>query len=72
MEDPDANGRGDFEPPYDMYMTARLLLHRHMRLAYEEDVHWLVEMLEAERAKVAAQAAYALALSREAKDRPTG
>ncbi len=41
-----------------------------MRLAYEEDAHWLVEMLEQEREKVAAQAAYALALGRETGLRP--
>ena len=70
VRDPDAEGRGSHEPPYDMYMTARLLLHRHMRLAFEEDADWLVETLEQEREVVAAQAAYALALDREAGDRP--
>ncbi len=65
-EDPDAHGRGTLEPPSEAFMRDRMLLHRHMRLAFEEDAHWLVEMLEAEREKVAAQAAYALALDREA------
>ncbi len=58
------------EPPYDAFMSDRLLLHRHMRLAFEEDADWLVETLEREREVVAAQAAYALALGREAGDRP--
>ena len=60
------------QPPYEAFMSDRLLLHRHMRLAFEEDADWLVEMLEAERAQVAAQAAYALALGREAGDQPMG
>lgn len=45
-------------------MHDRLLLCRHMRLAFEEDAHWLVETLE--REQVSAQAAYALALEQEA------
>jgi hypothetical protein len=69
-EDPDANGHWTREPPFEMFMSARLLLHRHMRLAFEEDATWLVETLEKERAEVAAQAAYALALEREAGLRP--
>lgn len=69
-EDPDGEGRGERESPHDAFMHDRLLLHRHMRLAFEADADWLVEMLEAEREAVAAQAAYALALEREAGLRP--
>ena len=47
-------------------MGARLLLCRHMRLAFEEGASWLVEALEEERESVAAQCAYALALERGA------
>jgi hypothetical protein len=54
------------EPPFDSFMGDRMLIHRHMRLAFEEGADWLVETLEAERAQIAAQAAYALALEREA------
>ena len=70
VEDPIANGLGTRESPHDAYMGDRLLLCRHMRLAFEEDAHWLVETLEWERELVAAQAAYALALEREAGLRP--
>lgn len=66
VKDPGANGWATHEPPYDAYMHDRLLLCRHMRLAFEEDADWLVEVLEGEREQVAAQAAYALALEREA------
>ena len=66
-EDPDGNGRGKQESPYDAFMSDRMLIHRHMRLAFEEDTDWLVEILEAEREKVAAQVAYALALDRAAR-----
>ena len=59
-----------FVPPHEAYLGYRLLLCRHMRLAFEEDAHWLVEMLERERELVAAQAAYALALEGEAGLRP--
>jgi len=45
------------------------LLHRFMRLAYEEGEAWLVEPLEKEREQIAAQAAYALALESEAGPR---
>ncbi len=38
-------------------MGVRLLVCRFMRLAFEEEADWLVEMLEAERESVAAQAA---------------
>ncbi len=61
----------DREPPYEAFMHDRELIHRHMRLAFEEDADWLVEMLELEREAVAAQAAYdALALDGEAGMRP--
>lgn len=69
-EDPDANGRMTREPPFEAFMSDRLLLHRHLRLAFEEDAHWLVETLEGEREEVARQAAYALALELEAGLRP--
>jgi hypothetical protein len=68
--DRSARARGLHESPFDAYMGARLLLCRHMRLAFEESAHWLVEMLEAEREAVAAQAAYALALEIEAGLQP--
>jgi len=66
VRDPDANGRGIKDPPYDAFMMDRHIVCRHMRLAFEEGAAWLVEALEVERAEVAAQAAYALALEREA------
>lgn len=65
IEDPDAHGRGRKAPPFDAFMSDRMIVHRHMRLAFEEGTDWLVETLERERAEVAAQAAYALALERE-------
>ena len=64
--DPEAARKDPRLPPYDAFMSSRLLVCRHMRLAFEEEADWLVEMLEAERESVAAQAAYALALDREA------
>lgn len=70
VEDPDANGRGMRDSPFDAHMAARMLLHKHMRLAFQEDASWLVETLEAKRESVAAQAAYALALDKDA-DRGT-
>ncbi len=69
VRDPDANGRGLKDPPYDAFMRGRHLVCRHMRLAFEEGADWLVETLEAEREQVAAQAAYALALEKEAGPR---
>ncbi len=66
-EDPDANGRGSHDPPFDSFMNARMIVHRHMRLAFEEGADWLVETLEEKRESVAAQAAYALALEQEAR-----
>ncbi len=62
----DGHGLGIHDPPYDRFVSARLIVCRHMRLAFEEGVDWLVEILEEERESVAAQAAYALALEREA------
>jgi len=52
------------DPPFDTFMSGRLLVCRHMRPAFEEGADWLVETLE--REGVAAQATYALALEREA------
>ncbi len=69
-KDPDANGRGRKDSPCDAFMHARMLLCRHMRLAFEEGAHWLVETLEAEREAAAAQASYALALEIEAGLQP--
>lgn len=56
----------EYAPPSETYLDGRLLLCRHMRLAFEADADWLVETLERERELVSAQAAYALALEREA------
>lgn len=53
-------GRYDMEMPSDAYHDLRRILHRHMRLAYEEGVVWLVEMLEYEREHVSAQASFAM------------
>ena len=66
VEAPDDDGRRGQHPPFDSFMDARMVLHKHMRLAFEEGVDWLVETLERERELVAAQAAYALALETEA------
>lgn len=54
--------------PSDEFRHDRLILHRHMRLAFEEEAYWLVEMLEGERESVAAQTAYCLALERQVFD----
>ncbi len=62
-EDP-GRYREPVDTPVDVYLSARILVHRLMRLAYEEDATWLVETLERERESVAEQAAYALALDR--------
>lgn len=70
-EDPDAEGRGIRDSPLDAYLRDRIVVHRHMRLAYENGADWLVEVLETERVQVAAQAAYALALDGDML-RPTG
>jgi hypothetical protein len=58
--------REPVDTPVDVYLSARILLHRLMRLAFEADATWLVEKLEWERESVAEQAAYALALDRGA------
>ncbi len=63
----------DHEPPYEAFMDDRMLVHRLMRLAFEQNADWLVETLEKERVQVAAQAAYALALDPHgAECRPAG
>ncbi|CAN5741461.1 hypothetical protein BH24ACT22_BH24ACT22_18220 [soil metagenome] len=62
IEEPD----DDHLPPFDAHLGDRLLVCRHMRLAFEEGATWLVEMLEKHREYCAAQAAYALALENEA------
>ena len=68
-EDPES--RGDFSSaPYDTFRHSRHLIHKLMRLAYEDGQDWLVETLEPKREETAAQAAYALALEgRPASDR---
>lgn len=53
-------------PPYDLHIMDRLLVCRHMRLAFEERASWLVELLEQHREYCASQAAYALALENAA------
>jgi hypothetical protein len=64
VEDP---GRWrDHSPLYDTFRPSRLLIHKVMRLAYEEGEGWLAEMLEPSREDTAAQAAYALVLEEEA------
>ncbi len=68
VEAPDAWGR--YSPPYDTHRSVRVLIHRLMRVAYEEGEGWLVETLEPRREETAAQAAYALALEEEAGFRP--
>ncbi len=55
-----------FSPPYDTHLGDRRLVCRHMREAFERRATWLVEMLEKERETSAAQAAWALALEKEA------
>ena len=69
-EDHDPANRGINEPPYEAFSADRMLVHRHMRLAFEAGATWLVELLETEREGVAAQVAYAL--EREAGLRPGG
>ncbi len=63
QRDPDA--WAGYGTPFDMHQEARMLLHRLMRLAFEADADWLVQVLEGEREAAAEQAAYALALDRE-------
>jgi len=69
-KDPDGYARRNACPPSDMYRDALMLVHRLMRLAFEGEATYLVETLEGEREKAAAQAAYALALEEEAGLRP--
>jgi hypothetical protein len=66
VQEPEPMGLRDHDPPYDSFLMDRMLVHRLMRLAFEEDASWLVEALEPEREQVSAQAAYALALQIEA------
>ncbi len=68
VEDPDA--WRDYSYPYDTHRSVRLLIHKLMRLAYEEGEGWLVETLESKREDTAAQAAYALVVEQEAGLRP--
>ena len=68
--DPEAAREDPREPPYEAFEWDRRLVCRHMRLAFEERATWLVEVLEKLREETAAQAAYALALEREAGLRP--
>ncbi len=51
-------------PPYDSWRDDRLDIHAVMRVAHEWGMVWLVEILEHERESVAAQCAYARALTR--------
>ena len=53
-EEPDP----DYFAGYDHLRDVRVLLHRMMRLAFEAEETWLVELLEPERENVAAQLAY--------------
>ena len=48
-------------PPEERYRGPRLLIHKLMRLAFEEGESYLVDLLERERESTAAQLAYALA-----------
>jgi len=48
------------ESPPDWHHRTRFVLHKLMRLAYEEGEHWLVEVLEEYREHEAAQLAAAL------------
>ena len=63
---PEAAREDPLEPPQEAFMWDRRLACRHLRLAFEEGAMWLVEALEPLREDMAAQAAYALALDREA------
>ncbi len=48
------------ESPLDEYYRSRSVLHGMMRRAHVEGFVWLVELLEVERERVSAQAAFAL------------
>ena len=54
-----------YHPVYDILMDNLQLLHKLMRLAFEDKKEWLVEVLEVERESLAAQAACALAADEE-------
>ena len=62
VEDPAAG----FLPPYDTHMGDRMRVCGYMRQAFEDRATWLVEHLEREREACSAQAAWALALEKEA------
>ena len=64
VRDPEAPW--SYPPPFDEYLRERHLVHKLMRLAYQEGSTTLVETLEPERERAAAQSAYAAALEREA------
>jgi hypothetical protein len=66
VEDPHSPASRENMPPYEVFCQARHLVHKLMRVAYENGEDWLVETLEPQRETVAAQAAYALVLEREA------
>ncbi len=46
--------------PADCLLDTLMTMHKLLRLAYEDQEGWLVEILELERESVAAQAAFAL------------
>jgi hypothetical protein len=54
----------DHFPPYDSWRHQRYEMHQLMRHAYRLDITHALEYLEAERESIAAQCAYALALTR--------
>ena len=57
--DRDWPGKYHYEAPYDHYLHVRMLIHHLMRVAYQDGARRIVEILERERERVAAQAAYA-------------
>jgi len=54
----------DRRHPVDFWRDHRQEIHAVMRVAHERGMVWLLESLEGERESIAAQCAYALALSR--------
>lgn len=54
------NTYGPRDQPTEAFQEARRLTHKLMRLAYEEEADWLVEILEYEREEASAQLAFAL------------
>ena len=56
----------DYGLPSDTFMRHRHTVHRLMRLAFQAEVRYIVESIEPHRVSAAEQAAYALALEREA------